>query len=554
MFECRVLIDEMCGKGHKWKRICRDPPSSCLQCEKVRCKAAFEAKRQAEARRRREEEVEKAGERLAEARRRAAREHEELRHGTELLRLEKDTQRAELDAEEAQASAKRTRATMSKIQGGTAGSAAEGGIADGDEENSGTRMVNKRKENIDLMAKTREDELNNRFNIQAPNSVPVGTIPRAPNNNTQIPVAARTDNSSGVKSATQNATASSGLQASTLRLIAQSAAEGSAQGVLAALETVPRVDRERVSHDLCLALGAHADDWFLPIYGDEPIPSPSPTGRTAQALSMMSSQEFVKARKILASVVEEECGKSSDTTGSRDPMAEYALALCDLHVTGGSMAVEALGQLAAAEHEMWPGVPNGSPPPTSRAFPFGALVRACLESEHASRAEVSAPTDESSPENSSVKASDDLSKDPGALACVWAVAFLRAPDNARKTARIDGGIWTALAEKVVKKHGKALATALWGPEGGVLMKTNDDDKHKMTTAEKIELEWKKIQSQSGICSDAMDELLAMSGLDAIKARFINIVRSAVLDKERGYDLSARSYNVRLEGNPGTGAL
>jgi replication-associated recombination protein RarA len=50
----------------------------------------------------------------------------------------------------------------------------------------------------------------------------------------------------------------------------------------------------------------------------------------------------------------------------------------------------------------------------------------------------------------------------------------------------------------------------------------------------------------------MEALLVMSGMRPIKARFLNVANSVVLDKQRGFCLNERSYNVRLEGNPGTG--
>eukprot|EP00899_Mesostigma_viride_P014092 jgi/Mesvir1/22684/Mv14107-RA.1 len=65
-------------------------------------------------------------------------------------------------------------------------------------------------------------------------------------------------------------------------------------------------------------------------------------------------------------------------------------------------------------------------------------------------------------------------------------------------------------------------------------------------------EWAQLKRAYKLKSAAMDELLKLSGLDAIKARFLNICLGVGLDKERGMSLHERQYNVRLEGNPGTG--
>ncbi|CAN0514171.1 unnamed protein product [Discosporangium mesarthrocarpum] len=49
----------------------------------------------------------------------------------------------------------------------------------------------------------------------------------------------------------------------------------------------------------------------------------------------------------------------------------------------------------------------------------------------------------------------------------------------------------------------------------------------------VEREWEQLKARGGPSSAAMDELLGMSGLDSVKARFLNIAQAAVLDRERG---------------------
>ncbi|CAN0562104.1 unnamed protein product, partial [Ectocarpus sp. 12 AP-2014] len=58
----------------------------------------------------------------------------------------------------------------------------------------------------------------------------------------------------------------------------------------------------------------------------------------------------------------------------------------------------------------------------------------------------------------------------------------------------------------------------------------------------------------GAMEEAADQVgrLERAGLDAIKADFLSVAKLVVIDRERGYDPSARSFNIRLEGNPGTG--
>lgn len=542
---CKVPVEDICEKGHVTRRPCSKAPSPCSTCKRQRALAEREAKNKEEARLRREQERDKAIARLAEARRIATEEHEKLRHGLELLRLERETQRAEVDAEAARASADRVRESFDESPASN-GNEEPNDVEENATKQSETPSLSKRKERIDLAARNREDELCNRFHAQKP-----GPLPAKANSRDRKKKV--TPNAGDAKNTgAQTSPLQTGLPPSTLRLMAQAAAKGSAQDILAALEAVPKHDYERASHDLYLAVGSHAEDWFPPRSGIEPAPSSPPTGRTAQALSLISAGEWIKARMILAKIVQEESEQPCQSAGSRDPSALFMLSLCDVRVAGGSAAEAELEKLATVGRELWPGPPDGNPPPTARAFPLGALVYACLEAEVASHANPQAAKNDTADGRQDDVTDDDPADNSAVRACAWALAFLRAPDGVRKAGGVSGRMWTSIAESVVKKHGTSLATALWGSGGAMGGETSGDGKRTMTTTERVSLEWKNLQLKSGVTSEAMDELLEMSGLDTIKLRFLNIARSAVLDRERGYDLAERSYNIRLEGNPGTG--
>lgn len=559
---CGVVINEMCAKGHTSKRGCRDPAGlPCQPCERERLAAEREAEEQENTRRRREEDREKAAARLAAARRAAANEREKLSHGLELLRLERETQRAEVDAEEARASAGAAQARLTGIR--TRGDEQVDPAAD---RNAGGQPTSGVREDIERNAKRREDELNARFvetgKAGAENRTSTrkaGVEARVGNdNNISKKRKGRNDartrrKPAEVENQANSCSAADGLPASTLRLVAQAAENGDADGILKALEAVPKAEWERASHELALAVGDTALAWFPLSYGGgrEPQLVSAPTGRTAQAMKMMSQGQWVGARRVLAAALKEDEGNTQPPAGSVNPHIIFALALCDFNLGGAATAPQLLRKLQAAELEIWPGSTEGAACPGARAFPLAALVRATL---------VTAVFEDTNVPNGSpgtfsdAPADENGELDPRVQACSSAIAFMRASAHARQSGGIDGRIWEQAAEMVVRKTGGALAVALWGPEGGGGTGTVDGDDRKEALGERVATEWKKLKAQWGVTSSAMEELLDMSGLDTIKLRFLNIAQSAALDKERGYDLAERSYNIRLEGNPGTGAV
>lgn len=247
----------------------------------------------------------------------------------------------------------------------------------------------------------------------------------------------------------------------------------------------------------------------------------------------MASGQWVKARPILGAVVQEGAKQPSKV---KSPAAAYALALCDYHIGGTSAAAEQLTVLQAVDASFWPGTPGGHSPPPGRAFPLGALVRAHLEAATSSTA---------SPPDKAVGIDEAKSR-----ACVLAMGFILAPPRARKAGSVDSPVWIGTAEAIVKNTGGALAAALWGSHG-IGDETGNESEQKQAEDDHV-FQWRELQSKWGVGSEALDELLEMSGLDVVKSYFLGVAKSAIVDRERGYDPASSSLNVRLEGNPGSG--
>eukprot|EP01119_Soliformovum_irregulare_P010112 TRINITY_DN246_c2_g1_i4.p1 TRINITY_DN246_c2_g1~~TRINITY_DN246_c2_g1_i4.p1 ORF type:complete len:1439 (-),score=659.73 TRINITY_DN246_c2_g1_i4:48-3890(-) len=68
----------------------------------------------------------------------------------------------------------------------------------------------------------------------------------------------------------------------------------------------------------------------------------------------------------------------------------------------------------------------------------------------------------------------------------------------------------------------------------------------------VQDEWDMEKGIHGAKSEALDELMKMIGIDNIKREMLNIYRDAMLTKKRGSDLKKKKFNLRLDGNPGTG--
>lgn len=61
-----------------------------------------------------------------------------------------------------------------------------------------------------------------------------------------------------------------------------------------------------------------------------------------------------------------------------------------------------------------------------------------------------------------------------------------------------------------------------------------------------------MKKREGAKSQIIDELMRLTGLEDIKLKFMETYDTVTLDKQRGANFKKKRYNVRLEGNPGTG--
>lgn len=502
-------MKEVCQKLHVSERRCEDPKSSCRACDRERKAIEKENARNAEAQRRREKEREAAVTRLAEARREATLQRKELAHELELTRLEKEIRRAQIDA----------------------------GITKSTKESIHARAA--------FSMETRPSSTETSFTANQGNKGKC-PLPKGPPKQGETKLEARAGRKPRPDPATTTPTNTErvadrggnarppGLQPSTLFQIAQAAREGDVRGIVDALQAVPKEARGKTSHDLAVAAGDQAYDWFPPDRGGEVPCVPTDGARTIQALDLMVSGQWVKARPILGAVVQEGAKHPSKL---KSPAAAYALALCDYHIGGTSAAAEQLTALHAVDSSFWPGPPDGRSPPPGRVFPLGALVRAHLEAATSSTA---LPPDKT------------VGIDEAKLrACVLAVGFILAPTPSLKAGGIDSPVWIEAAEAIVKNTGGALATALWGSHG-IGDEAENESEQKERAEDVYVSQWRELQSKWGIASEALDELLEMSGLDVVKSYFLDVAKSVIVDIERGYDPANNSFNVRLEGNPGTG--
>ena len=492
-------------------------------------------------------------------------ERERLAHEMDLLRMEREIQREEVDAERTRSSQRDTRAKLGQNRVNTAGSrggaqatgsGGESGSTDNASSSAGVTADDEQSQQQQpaTMKKRKGKVLSEAVSKRSlePGLTPAATADRGPREKR----ARQHDNKS------------------TLFLVATAAKKGNPRGIVEALQAVPPSKLGQTSHELAVAVGDAAYQWFPPASGGEPVfAATSPGARTIQALGLMAKKEWVKARATLAAALKDSKGSKDPTSKAQsDPSAVYALALCDYHLGGAADTAQQLSDLAAAERRFWPGPPDSHAPPDARAFPLGALVRARLEASAPppSHPEASSNLVGAGGEDGRGSAEEEHGgadgaggggggggdspgeDDPKLRACLLAVSFLRAPTHNRKAGKVDSAQWTEAAEAVVRSTGGALSRALWGPQADDPDGEDGGGDQKKGAGDVVKSQWQRLQSKWGISSEAMDDLLNMSGLDVIKADFLSVAKLAVINRERGFDLSARSFNVRLEGNPGTG--
>lgn len=228
---CRVIVEEVCQKGHISKRRCEDPKGRpCRPCDRERKAIEEENARNAETQHRREEEREAAVTRLVKARREAALQRKELAHELELARLEKETRRTQIDADVTKSTKESVRARAVRLTETRPSSTETSPTAN--QGNEGKCPPRK--------GPPKQDETRHKASAELkPPPHPTTTALSKPD---------------GASERGKNALPP-GLQASTLFQIAQAAREGDARGIVDALQAVPIEAREKTSSGRCWRSG-----------------------------------------------------------------------------------------------------------------------------------------------------------------------------------------------------------------------------------------------------------------------------------------------------------
>jgi ATPase family associated with various cellular activities (AAA) len=248
------------------------------------------------------------------------------------------------------------------------------------------------------------------------------------------------------------------------------------------------------------------------------------------ALQLCATGQWVKAYTALTAAVAESSSSSAASTGT----ALYALALCEVHIAGGSLGASEASALLQRLYAQDTANRNSNSSSSSSAVkldvsPLRSLAYAAV---HAAAADAATAH----------------------LACAAALHFLLLPQALLEAQCGSADCWRAAATSIASRTAAALAAAL---DGGHMNTSSTGSASTVQDGEQqqqavLQREWQRLKAQCAVQSDAMEALLAMSGMIPIKTRFLNVVNSVVLDKQRGFCLNERSYNVRLEGNPGTG--
>jgi AAA+ superfamily predicted ATPase len=133
----------------------------------------------------------------------------------------------------------------------------------------------------------------------------------------------------------------------------------------------------------------------------------------------------------------------------------------------------------------------------------------------------------------------------GAEAAALAVTFLRIPEPTR-LAVLPNEFWAKQAAATFEHHGPALKALITGTKPTASVKPPTED-------EQLCAEWEELRAKNNhFTSPAMTEVLSMPALRNLKRQLLNIASRVLFEKKRGSPVKDIGFNLRFEGNPGTG--
>ncbi|KAF8877917.1 P-loop containing nucleoside triphosphate hydrolase protein [Infundibulicybe gibba] len=89
------------------------------------------------------------------------------------------------------------------------------------------------------------------------------------------------------------------------------------------------------------------------------------------------------------------------------------------------------------------------------------------------------------------------------------------------------------------------------PENSTEPKNKTEDPMEATLS-KAKIEWDRQKQIEGASNDAIDALMEMTGLEAVKSQVLKIKSKVDTCERQGVSLKNENFNVLLQGNPGTG--
>jgi hypothetical protein len=87
---------------------------------------------------------------------------------------------------------------------------------------------------------------------------------------------------------------------------------------------------------------------------------------------------------------------------------------------------------------------------------------------------------------------------------------------------------------------------------GVPLHTPNDQMITPCNDSPSELEWERLKKQENVSNDHLDSLMSMTGLESVKAQFLDFKAKIDTTQRQGTDLKKERFGVVLLGNPGTG--
>ena len=109
-----------------------------------------------------------------------------------------------------------------------------------------------------------------------------------------------------------------------------------------------------------------------------------------------------------------------------------------------------------------------------------------------------------------------------------------------------------LKQPAETKHSHGCKAQISSANSGVSLHVSEEQMTPPCNESPSELEWERLKRQENVSNDHLDSLMNLTGLESVKAQFLDVKANIDTTQRQGTDLKKERFGVVLLGNPGTG--